>query len=142
MKKTGIILLMAAAIGLISCEKETMFEDGTYKAEEADYDHGWISFMEATISGDELTAVNWDARNADGDLKSETTADTYPMDPHPTVWIPQLIAQYMAVDITNYEGVDGITGATGSSTVADELFQLILDAAKEGDTSTQILSAE
>ena len=142
MKKTGIIFLVAVAIGLISCEEDTMFENGTYKAEEADYSHGWISFMEATISGDDLTAVNWDARNADGDLKSETTAESYPMDPHPTVWIPQLEAQYMAVDITNYEGVDGITGATGASTSADELFQLILDAAKEGDTSTQILTVE
>ncbi|MDX2431020.1 MAG: hypothetical protein QNK35_08805, partial [Bacteroides sp.] len=86
--------------------------------------------------------VVFDAMMEDGSLKSETTAETYPMDPHPTVWIPELEAQYMAVDILNYQTVDGITGATHGSDDAEALFQLMLDAAKEGDTSTQILPAE
>ena len=61
------------------------------------------------------------------------------MDPHPSVWMPELEAQYMAVDIKSYSTVDGITGATHSSHDAEALFALLLDAAKEGDTSVQIL---
>jgi major membrane immunogen (membrane-anchored lipoprotein) len=141
MKKIGLLFLMAAFIGMVSCEKkeDLTYKNGTYKAETAEYSHGWITFMEVTISDDKQTAVTFDARMEDGSLKSETTAETYPMDPHPTVWIPELEAQYMAVDILNYSAVDGITGATHGSDDSMALFQLMLDAAKEGDTSLQIL---
>ena len=141
MKKIGLLVMMAAFIGLVSCEKEEdlTYQNGTYKAETAEYSHGWLTFMEVTISEDKQTTVTFDAKDENGGLKSETTAETYPMDPHPTVWIPELETQYMAVDILNYSTVDGITGATHGSDDAEALFQLMLDAAKEGDSSTQIL---
>lgn len=145
MKKIGLFIAMAAIIGLTSCKEEeaaAVYQDGTYKAETAEYSHNWKNFMEMTISGDKQTVVMFDARMEDGSLKSETTEETYPMVPHPTVWIPELEAQYMAVDIHNYSTVDGITGATGASSDAEALFQLMLDAAKEGDTTVQILEAE
>lgn len=142
MKKIALFLMAAAMIGLVSCEEDTTYTDGSYKAETEDFSHGWKTFMEASISGDVLTVVNFDAADSTGNLKSETTPETYPMDPHPTVWIPELEAQYMATDILNYEGVDGITGATHGSDDAAALFQLILDAALEGDNTTQILPTE
>lgn len=142
MKKIGFFLMVAAFVGLVSCEEDATYENGSYKAETEDYSHGWKTFMEASINGDELTVVNFDAADSTGNLKSETTAETYPMNPHPTVWIPELEAQYMAVDILNYEAVDGITGATSASVSAAALFELILDAAKDGDSSTQILPTE
>jgi hypothetical protein len=52
-----------------------------------------------------------------------------------------LEAQYLDVDLTSsFSGVVGITGATGTSTNVDALFRLILEAAREGDTSTQIFT--
>jgi len=161
MKKLGLFLMLAAVVSLSSCDKEeeTMFVDGDYKAETAEYSHGWITFLEVTISGDVLTVVNWDARQEDGSLKSNATAETYPMDPHPTVWISQLEAKIKATDITTFdlhsvidgidaavadetENVDGVTGATHASHSGYELLDLILEAAKDGDTTTQILSAK
>lgn len=141
MKRVGLLVMMAALIGLASCEKEEdlMYKNGTYKAETEEYSYGWKTFMEVTISDDVQTVVVFDAMTEDGSLKSETTSETYPMDPHPTVWIPELEAQYMAIDIKNYSTVDGITGATHASDDAEALFALMLDAAKEGDTSVQIL---
>jgi len=133
-------------ITLVSCEKEeeSIYMDGDYRAEAAEFSHGWKEFMEVTITDDVQTSVNFDAVNEEDDtfFKSETTQGSYPMDPHPTVWIPQLEAQLMTVDISNYEGIDGITGATHSSQNANALFELIIEAAKTGDTSTQILPAE
>jgi len=146
MKKLGIFLMLAAMVSLASCdnEDETMYENGSYKAELAEFSHGWKEFMEVTIKGDEVTAVNFDASSEeDGSLKSSLTE--YPMpDPPglPSTWYPQLEAQFMDADITDYTPVDGISGATGTSENAMALFELILDAAKEGDTSTQILPVE
>ncbi|MDX2431815.1 MAG: hypothetical protein QNK35_12840, partial [Bacteroides sp.] len=96
MKKIGLLFMMTAFIGLASCDKdeETIYQDGSYKAETEEYSFGWKTFMEVTISGDVQTVVVFDAMMEDGSLKSETTAETYPMDPHPTVWIPELEAQY------------------------------------------------
>ncbi len=48
----------------------------------------------------------------------------------------------MAVDILNITEIDGVTGATGGTADANALFALCLDAAKTGDTETQILPAE
>jgi len=146
MKKLALLATAALMVTLVSCdkEKETVYKDGTYRAETDGFSHGWKTFMEVTIADDVLTSVNFDAvSEADNTLfKSETTAETYPMDPHPTVWIPQIEAQFMAVDILNYAGIDGVSGATHSSDDADALFELILAAAKTGDTSTQLLPLE
>jgi major membrane immunogen (membrane-anchored lipoprotein) len=62
----------------------------------------------------------------------------------PSVWYPQLEAQYLATDIENWnpENIDGISGATSTSGKSRSLFGLIVDAAKDGDTSTQIYTAE
>jgi len=146
MRKIALLFTAALMTVLVSCDKEEeyTYQDGTYRAETAEFSHGWKTFMEVTIADDAQTSVNLDAVNEEDSnlLKSETTVEQYPMDPHPSVWIPQLEAQFMAVDILNYEGVDGITGATGTSGEAHALFELILDAAKTGDTSTQILSGK
>jgi major membrane immunogen (membrane-anchored lipoprotein) len=142
MKKIALFLMVAAMIGLVSCKEETTYEDGSYKAEASDYHYGWKAFMEATIDGDELTVVSFDYTNEDGDLKTGTTQEDYNMTPHPSVWCPEIESQLMSVDILSYAGIDGITGATGGSSDADALFELILDAALDGDETTQILAAE
>jgi hypothetical protein len=53
---------------------------------------------------------------------------------------PILEAQYVALDITKaFTGVDGVSGATGTSGTSELLFEAILEAAKDGDTSTQVV---
>jgi len=142
MKKIALFLMVAAMIGLVSCKEETTYTDGSYRAEAAEPHYGWTAFMEATISGDELTVVTFDYFDAEGNLKTGTTQEDYNMTPHPSVWCPEIEGQLMAVDILSYAGIDGVSGATGGSNDADALFGLILDAALEGDETTQILSAE
>ena len=148
MKKLGLIFGAAALMGLASCDKEeeTMYVNGDYKAEVAEFSHGWKEFIEVSISGDMVSSVNYDAIDPSGDtLKSSLTF--YPMpDPPglPSAWYPLLEAQYKSADIVNYDAadIDGITGATHTSETASMLFDLILEAAKEGDTSTQVLTEE
>lgn len=152
MKKFSFLLSFVLVFGLVACDKdddndvtdENTYKDGTYKSELNDYSHSWKEFMEVTIENENIIAVDIDAMHEDdGRLKSNET--NYPMpDPPglPSTWLPLLEAQYMAVDLSSYSSVDGITGATGTSTNAEGMFQLILDAAKEGDTSTQIYTPE
>lgn len=144
MKKIGLFLMVAAMIGLVSCKEEetTTYVDGTYKAEAAEAHYGWTVFMEASISGDVLTVVDFDYLDENGNRKSETTQEDYNMTPHPSVWCADIEGQLMAVDILAYAGIDGVSGATGGSEDANALFELILDAALEGDETTQVYTAE
>lgn len=146
MKKLGIFIALAVLIGLVACEDddEMIYTNGTYKAELSDFSHGWKEFMEVTIKDDDATVVNYDAIDTTG-LVLKSSLTVYPMpDPPglPSKWYPLLEAQFEAANIKDYEEVDGITGATGTSTNAKAMFKLILDAAKDGDTSTQLLPLE
>ena len=144
MKKIGLVMAMAIFVVLSSCKKEEeyVYVDGDYSAEAADFHYGWKAFMEVEISNDEQVSVTFDYIDEDGNLKTATTDEEYPMTPHPRVWCPQLETQLMAVDIVNFVDVDGVSGATGGSSDSNALFALILEAAKTGDTSTQILPVE
>jgi major membrane immunogen (membrane-anchored lipoprotein) len=144
MKKYGLLLAIAMFIGFTACEEEEEYVlvNGNYEAESAEFGHGWKAFMKAEIKNDKMETVDFDYFNADGDLKSETTTETYPMDPHPTVWLPQMEAQLLAADLLNFTEIDGITGATGASGDAQAMLELIIEAARTGDTSKQILTEE
>lgn len=142
MKRLGLLLSLALLVMLSSCKKEeTMYENGTYRAEAKVFSHGWKEFMEVTITDDVATLVYFDAiSEADGSLKSEVTE--YPMpDPPglPSAWYPTLEQQFEDTDIVNYDAgnIDGVSGATHTSDHAKEFFEMILEAAKDGDKSTQ-----
>lgn len=120
-------------------EENNTFENGDYEAQEAEFGHGWKGFLKITISDDELTAVDFDYFDESGNLKSETTTENYPMDPHPTVWLPEYEAKLMAVDIVDFSAVDGVTGATSSGNAVNKLMEAVLNAAKEGDNSIQVV---
>ena len=144
MKKIGIYMICAILIGLYSCEEEVeyVYDNGVYYAVDAEFHYGWKGFLEIEIKNDKLVSVDFDYLNDVGDLKSETTDEEYPMDPHPRVWLPQYEAALMASDILAYTDVDAVTGATGGGASVNGLIALLIEAAKTGDTSTQILPAE
>ncbi len=134
--------MLALIVGLAACKKEdeNIYENGTFSAEEAEFHFGWKGFMNVEIEDDEVLNVEYDYVNADGDLKTATTDAEYPMVPHPRVWVPEYEEALENVDITSFMEIDAVTGATGGAEVANALFQAILDAAKDGDTDTQIVT--
>ncbi len=135
--------MAAAMIGLVSCKEDTTYVDGSYKSEEAVFDYGWKYFMEVSIADDEITVVTFDAYNEEDNtlMKSEDPDYQMPII-QPSEWVPMIETQYMAVDLKSYSAVDGVTGATIGSEAAEALFELILDAALDGDKTTQILPVE
>lgn len=143
MRKIGLFMMCAVIIGMVSCEKdeEYVLENGTYYAEDAEFHYGWKGFLEIVVKNDDLVSVDFDYLNDVGDLKSATTDEEYPMDPHPRVWLPQYEAALLASDILAYTDVDAVTGATGGGASVNGLVALLIEAAKTGDTTTQILPA-
>lgn len=119
--------------------------DGTYTAEMSDayateVGHGYKPTLTITVSGGAVTEAVLDAVNVEtGELKSASTPETYPMEPHPSEWLPQLSENIRNAE--NGEGVQAVAGATTASGEAKALYDAALDAAAKGNTETVVLES-
>ena len=146
MKKTlAIVLVAVLALGLVACGgtasstvtssvATSEFKDGTYTAEASEANYGWTDTLTVTYKDGVVTEAKYDAVDADGALKSEATAESYPMDPHPTVWIPEINANILKAG--NAADIEAVAGATNSSNNAKVLMDAVEEAAKAGNTET------
>lgn len=78
----------------VSDASGTVWTDGTYEAEEADFDEqGYKDKVTLTIQNDKMTEVIWDAYNENGELKSVLSADgIYEMTKGGPTWQEQAMA--------------------------------------------------
>ena len=89
MKKLLTLALAAVlALSLVACGGSGSIKDGTYTAQYKEPSHDWTEYLSVTYKDGVITDVDFDAKDANGNLKSEATAETYPMDPLPSEWIP------------------------------------------------------
>ena len=145
MKKMMLFLLSACMmLSLVACGGSKI-ADGTYSAElsdaAAEANHGWKDFLTITYKDGEMVDVQFDAKDADGNLKTESTnPENYPMDPQPSVWMPQLEENIKAT--SNPDKVAAVAGATTGSNHAKELYRAVLEKAKAGDTSVAVIDVE
>ncbi|WMJ85696.1 FMN-binding protein [Anaerocolumna sp. MB42-C2] len=104
-------------------EKGNVWADGTYEAEEAEFDdQGYKDKVTLTIQNNKITEVTWDAYNDKGELKSVLSADgAYEMTEHGPTWQEQSIAianfliENQSVDAfsVNKDGItDSVSGAS------------------------------
>ena len=142
MKKLIVTLLSVCLIvSLVGCGGSKI-ADGTYSAELSDAateaNHGWKDFLTVTYKDGEMVEVQFDSKDADGNLKSEwTNPENYPMDPQPSEWIPQLEENIKAT--SNPDKVASVAGATMGSNHAKELYRAVIEKAKAGDTTTAVI---
>ena len=142
MKKT-LLILAAMVFAVTACEKNT-YVDGNYSATYDNPDaNGWKAFVEFTLTDDQISDVDYDEINTDDDLKSTDTEYHALMasmrDTDPSIFIPQIEAAIANTSILpNYDLIDAITGATGSSNNANELMEAALDAAIDGEPTVVI----
>lgn len=142
MKKIIVLMLcVVLALSFVACGGSKI-ADGTYTAEvdedTAAASYGWKESLTVTYKDGKIADVDFDAFNADGDRKSETTAETYPMDPHPSEWMPKIEANLKAT--TDAAKVATVAGATQSSDHAKALYAAVLEAAKSGKTDTVVVN--
>ncbi|MBQ8535977.1 MAG: FMN-binding protein [Clostridia bacterium] len=115
--------------------------DGEYVAEMSETyaqktGQGWQEYVKLTVSDGQIIDMEYDALK-DGQRKSETTQEEYPMTPHPSQWIPQLNENLQAAD--NPDEVDAVAGATQSSQAIKKLYKAALEAARMGDEQAAIV---
>lgn len=140
MKKT--LLIVAAAVLAASCTKNT-YVDGTYKAMFNEPSHSYTGFLEVTLVNDEITELDFDYMNDTVDLlKSEDEPYAQRMlnagrETSPDVFIPLIEAALKnATIVPEFEEIDAVTGATGSSEDANYLMEQVLDLAVDGEPTS------
>lgn len=147
MKKTVSLLLVVlmTAMALVGCGGGGGYKDGTYKATFDDFDeHDWKAFVEIVVSDGEITDVDFDYVNAEGDLKSEDEEYNEIMKEKsgtsPEEFSPAL--EKDLIEKQNVKDVDDITGATTSVKNFKKLAEAALKNAKAGNTEEVILEQE
>ena len=145
MKKVfAVALSLALALSLVACGGTSKIKDGTYKAEMSDAvveaSYGWRDTLTVTYKDGKVADLDFDSFDADGNRKSEATAETYPMDPAPSAWMPQLEENLKAT--TDPDKVAAVAGATNSSNNAKLLYKAVVEKANAGDTTTAVVDAD
>ncbi len=136
--KKSLLILAAIVFAVTACDKNT-YVDGNYTATFDEPDsHDWTAFVEFTLISDEISNVDYDEINSEGSLKSTDTAYHAYMasikDTDPSIFIPQIEAAIANTAIApEYDPIDAVSGATGSSENANLLMEAALDAAKDGE---------
>ncbi len=122
----------------------TAMADGVYTAQmddaAAEADYGWRNQLVVEYKDGKMVSATFESYDADGNKKSETTPDTYPMDPAPSEWTPQLSENILAAG--NSADIDGISGATNASNDARALLAAIETEGKPGETITVSSTAD
>jgi|GEM_PF-434793 len=145
MKKVfAVALSLALALSLVACGGSSKIKDGTYKAEMSDAvteaSYGWRDTLTVTYKDGKVSDLDFDSFDADGNRKSEATAETYPMDPAPSTWMPKLEENLKAT--TDPDKVAAVAGATHSSGYAKLLYKAVIEKAEAGDTTTAVVDTE
>lgn len=122
------------------------WKDGSYRAEQEDYVDGYRAFVEITVQGGRITAVNWDAQKEGSDRtkKQESQAGEYVMTQDGLLWHEQAaVMQDALIDTQDpaalvYDADTGKTDAyTGVSVSVSEFVRLAAEALREASPQGQ-----
>lgn len=117
------------------------FKDGVYKVQINTYDqYGYAGLLELTVQGGKISAVNFDEITKDGKLKSADAEYRKVMEPisktYPEKIYGTLKQQFLA---KQSEAVDGIAGATQTTTLFKGMAKKALELARKGDTAPAMI---
>lgn len=122
-----------------------VLQDGVYRASEKSFDSsGFRDFVEVTVSGQEITAVNWDSeqQNSNETKKSLSRAGEYVMNKTGLPWheqaeiMEQALLQKQDPSAIVYKADTGKTDAYSGATIAVEPFVRLAASAIAQATKT------
>ncbi len=143
--KRVMALLLGGLLGLLflaGCQASGGLKDGYYTAKAAEYDFGWKEFVTITVKAGEIVAVEYNAENPSGFIKSwdnaymknmKTVTGTYPNE-YTRDYAAQLVA------LQTPEGVSAIAGASTSASSFQQLALAVIEQARKGDSQTVIVN--
>lgn len=136
MKKiVALMLTLIMALSLAACGGSKM-ADGIYTAEmddaAAEAAYGWRDTLVVEYKDGKMVSATFESYDAEGNKKSEASAEVYPMDPSPSEWIPQMSANIAKAG--EAKRIDTIAGATLASNNAVALLKAIEQNGQPGQT--------
>ncbi|MDL2252872.1 FMN-binding protein [Ruminococcaceae bacterium OttesenSCG-928-I18] len=138
----AILTALCFCMMLAGCSNTNTYQDGTYRAEFANYDsRGYKDFLEVTVEDSMVTAITYDAILEDGTLKSiDKKYETDMMavqETYPARYQQDLVNQYL--ETQDIAQVDTIAGATYSSESFAALFSALQENMASGDTAPLVI---
>lgn len=124
----------------VAQENEGAMTDGTYEVETKDFDdNGGKAKVVVTIKDGKITEAKYNEFTEKGDKREDEGYNEMMKEKsgtNPAEYEVEIEKQVM--DVQSAE-IDGVTGATGSSTKAKTLFQKALDNAAEGKAEKELI---
>ncbi len=111
--------------------------------EMSDYEHGWKEFVTICISGSKIVSTEYNARNSSGYIKSWDMAYMKNMYAVKGTYPNQYTRAYAASFLQSQDGekIDGVSGATHSGGNFAKMTALLMEKAKVGDTSIDVVKS-
>ena len=137
---TGAAALCAGLLCGVLAGCSAGVKDGTYTARYRYPSNGYVEYLTVTFQNGKPSGAEFDAylESDPQSRKSQTSKEEYPMQPHPSQWMPQLSKNVTAAG-TNPDKIATVAGATNSSRHARELYDAILKAAEKGEKNEIIV---
>lgn len=128
----GLFLLFAIS-GCSSKTATGTYKDGTYKAEQPNFDeHGWKGQIEITVKDGKIASVTYNEVNKDGQLKRDDQQYAENMKAKTGVTPKEAYEklEQQLIEKQDPDKVDTVTGATHTSQTFKELAAEVLKSAK------------
>ena len=147
MKKNCLTFFaLLAALAFTGCGS-TKYQDGSYRAEAADYDqHGWKEFLDITVKDGKIAAVDFDALHQD-DMRRKSEDMDYQkayreagLGTDPADYCIRL--EDSLLERQKAAQVDAVAGATTSSEHFRQMAEELQKSMETGNTQTIYVSVE
>ncbi len=139
-----LICLMMLAISCISCSDDDTMKDGYYTAEMAEASFGWKEFVTITVKNNKIVAVEYNAKNDSGFIKSWDNAYMRNMKGVNGTYPNKYTREYanQLYEKQSYDNIDTISGATSSGGNFRLLAKAVVEQAKKGNTDIVFVQSE
>ena len=127
MKRMLIILFICAGLLFSACGEQAGLQDGYYTAQASEFSHGWKEYITIMVKGGSIVAVEYNAENASGFIKSWDNTYMQAM-LHDTGTYPNEYTRYYAGQLLEdgrADGIDALTGATSSHSSFEKLAEAV-----------------
>ncbi len=140
MRRKTVGILVAAALLFGGCgagQEQGGMQDGSYTAQMPEYSHGWKEYITITVKNGEIIAVEYNAENQSGFVKSWDNAYMNNMKSI-TGTYPNEYTRYYASQLAGKNGmaeIDALSGATSSYGNFRKLAEAVVEQAVKGDSA-------
>lgn len=151
--KNKLYIILAGIVAVLGCFtiasklNTPKYKDGTYRLEGESFDNtGWKPFMEMTFKNGEVVDVVFDYTNIDNTKPNKTEDDFYNDIMLKKIGVnPRIYTKEFAIELLieqSPDDIDGVSGATVSTSEVQIMSKRIFEKAKSGNTKTETIKLE